>query len=172
MVVTGVDKVKFVDYTKSNDFYLFEVGKYKCKPNYSYGPIVRTRTIFHSVLSGKGYLILDDKRYDIKAHQGFLIPAGCKAYYEADSNEPWEYTWIHVDGPRTMELFASAGVTHDNPIFTPSTDASKIVECIADIYRNSDRECYCYAKVYEFFDIINATSSARIQHEKSFRTSP
>ena len=64
MEVTGVDKVKFIDCTKSNDFYLFEVGRYKCVPNYSYGPIVRTRTIFHYVISGKGYLILDDKRYE------------------------------------------------------------------------------------------------------------
>lgn len=163
MIVTGVDKCKFLDYTKSNDFYLYEVGKYKCVPCYSYGPIVRTNTIFHYVISGKGYLILDDNRFDIHAKQGFLIPAGCKAYYEADENEPWEYAWIHVDGPRTAELFNNAGVNHENPIFTPVSDASAIVRCIDAIYDNSSKECYCYSKVYELFDCIVSTSANRVQ---------
>ena len=171
MIVTGVDKVKFVDYTKSNDFYLFEVGKYKCPPGYSYGPIVRTRTIFHYVLSGKGHLILGDKRFDITANQGFLIPADCKAYYEADMDDPWEYVWIHVDGPRTMELFNNAGVTLDNPIFYPTSDTSSIVDCISAIYHNSDRECFCYAKVYEFFDIISTTSLNKVVNDVDPRLS-
>ncbi|MDC7280214.1 AraC family transcriptional regulator [Butyrivibrio fibrisolvens] len=162
MEVTGVDKVKFIDCTKSNDFYLFEVGRYKCVPNYSYGPIVRTRTIFHYVISGKGYLILDDKRYDIESGQGFLIPAKCKAYYEADAEDPWEYTWIHVDGPRTMELFNSAGISEENPIYIPKSDSGIILDILGDIYDHSDRECYCYAKVYEFFDTIISLSKNRI----------
>ena len=165
MVVTGVDKVKFVDYTKSNDFYLFEVGKYKCGPGYSYGPIVRTRTIFHYVLSGKGHLEIGDKRYDIHGKQGFLIPAGCKAYYKADTTDPWEYAWIHVDGPRTLELFGSAGLTLENPVFNPISDSSKVYESIAEIYRNYDKECYCYAKVYEFFDSIISTSETSVKDD-------
>ena len=167
MEVTGVDKVKFVDHTKSNDFYLFEVGRYKCVPSYSYGPIVRTRTIFHYVISGKGYLLLNDKRFDIEGGQGFLIPAKCKAYYEADAEDPWEYAWIHIDGPRTMELFNSAGITEETPIFVPRVDEGpeKIMGILADIYNNSDRECFCYGKVYEFFDTIINLSKNRVFHE-------
>ncbi len=165
MEVTGVDKVKFLDYTKSNDFYLFEVGRYKCIPGYSYGPIVRTRTIFHYVISGKGFLILNDKRFDVTAGQGFLIPAKAKAYYEADQDDPWEYTWLHIDGPRTLELFASAGINVDNPIFLPAEDASCLMDIYADIFNNSDRECYCYAKAYEFFDCLISKSKNRVLHE-------
>ncbi|WP_026652011.1 AraC family transcriptional regulator [Butyrivibrio proteoclasticus] len=171
LVVTGVDKVKFIDYTKSNDFYLFEVGKYKCYPSYNYGPIVRTRTIFHYVISGKGFLILEGKRYEIHGNQGFLIPAGSKAYYEADMDDPWEYAWIHVDGPRAMELFNSAGVSLENPIFTPVGDASAIVDCFDAILDNSDKECFCYAKVYEFFDCIISKSANRLQNDVDPRLS-
>lgn len=161
----GVDIVKFVDYTKSNDFYLFEIGKYKCIPKYSYGPIVRPRTIFHYVISGKGILILDDKKFDVSAGQGFLIPAKCKAYYEADETNPWEYTWMHLDGSRTLELFASAGVTHENPIFYPTGDSSKLLDILNELFNNSDRECYCYAKVYEFFDYLISHSKNRVLHD-------
>ncbi len=162
---TGVDKVKFVDYTKSNDFYLFEVGRYKCVPKYSYGPIVRTRTIFHYVISGKGVLVLDDKKFQVSAGQGFLIPAKCKAYYEADEEDPWEYTWIHVDGPRTLELFANAGVTHEIPIFYPNGDSTKLLDILNEIFEQSNRECYCYAKVYEFFDFLISHSKNRVLHD-------
>lgn len=165
MEVTGVDKVKFIDHTKSNDFYLFEVGRYKCIPSYSYGPIIRPKTIFHYVVSGKGHLVLNDKRYDVEAGQGFLIPAKCKAYYEADAEDPWEYTWIHIDGPRTMELFNSAGISEENPIYIPRSDSRIILDILGDIYDNSDRECYCYAKVYEFFDTIISLSKNRVLND-------
>lgn len=165
MEITGVDKVKFVDHTKSNDFYLFEVGRYKSIPGYSYGPIVRPKTIFHYVVSGRGYLILNDKRYDVESGQGFLIPAKCKAYYEADKDNPWEYAWIHIDGPRTMELFSSAGISEENPIYNPRSDSGVILDILGDIYDNSDRECYCYAKVYEFFDTIISLSKNRVLHD-------
>ena len=165
MEVTGVDKVKFIDHTKSNDFYLFEVGRYKCIPSYSYGPIVRPKTIFHYVVSGKGYLILNEKRYDVESGQGFLIPAKCKAYYEADTEDPWEYTWIHIDGPRAMELFNSAGISEENPIYVPRSDSSVILDILGDIYDNSDRECYCYGKVYEFFDTIINLSKNQVLHD-------
>ncbi len=165
MEIIGVDKCKFVDYTKSNDFYLFEVGLYKCEPGYSYGPITRTQTIFHYVKSGKGHLVLDGRHYDIHGNQGFLIPPHCKAYYEADQEDPWSYAWIHVDGPRCAELFATAGITHDQPIFTPNGDASEIMEIIDDICEHSERECYCFSKVYEFFDIITSKSVDSIHNE-------
>ncbi len=161
----GVDKVKFVDITKSNDFFLFEVGRYKSIPKYSYGPIVRTRTIFHYVISGKGYLIINDKRYDIHANQGFFIPAKCRAFYEADAEDPWEYVWIHIDGPRATELFTSAGISLETPVFSPTEDASEIVDYIEDIYNHGDQECYCYARVYEFFDCLNKKSPNKVVHD-------
>ncbi len=165
MTDNGVDKSKFLDYTRSNDFNLFEVGSCKCRPGYSYGPVIRTRTIFHYVLSGKGHLILNDKRYDIKSHEGFIIPAGVNAYYEADSKNPWEYIWIHVDGPKADEAFNNAGISVENPVFRPSYDTGEIAGCIREIYNNNEREYYCYAKVYEFFDCIVSTSQNRIQHD-------
>ena len=165
MKVIGVDSVKFVDITKSNDFYLFEVGSYKCQPNYSYGPIIRTRTIFHYVISGKGRLTLNGKEYEIRGGQGFLIPAKVPAYYIADEEDPWSYVWIHVDGPRAAELFKNAGLDINNPIFTPTEDASEIINIIREIYENSDNECFCYSRVYEFFNCIISKSSTTIKQD-------
>ncbi len=167
MEVLGVDKVKYVDMTKSNDFFLFEVGRYKSYPGYSFGPVIRTRTIFHYVISGKGHLIMNDNKYELKAGQGFLIPAQCKAFYQADMEDPWEYTWIHIDGPRASELFHAAGLSKDSPIFIPTEDASEILDYIEAIYDNDDKECICYSKVYEFFQCLLSKSSTKPEVEKA-----
>lgn len=152
--IHGADRCAFIDYNKSNDFYLYEVGTYKCNSGYSYGPLIRTESIFHYVISGKGHLVLNGKRYDISAHQGFLIPKNYMAYYEADKDDPWAYAWIHVDGPRAKELFFQTGLNADNPLFIPTTPADEIFDIIIDIYEHLDEECYCLGKVYEFFNAL------------------
>lgn len=154
MEIIGVDRCEFVDYTLSNDFYFYEVGNYKCVPGYSYGPVIRPQTIFHYVISGKGFLVLNDKRYEIHENQGFLIPLNCLAYYEADTEDPWEYVWLHVDGPRAKELFAKAGLSIEDPIFSPSNSAVGINKIVDEIYEHITEECYCMGKIYEFFNIL------------------
>lgn len=163
MEIIGVDRCEFVDYTQSNDFYLYEVGNYKCIPGYSYGPVIRPHTIFHYVLSGKGYLLLNGIRFDIHAGEGFLIPSNCKAYYEADQDDPWEYTWIHVDGPRAKELFGVAGLSIDSPVFHSLTQSDSIKRIIEEIYSHIDEECYCMGKVYEFFNVLVTTSASKAE---------
>lgn len=172
--IDGADICAFIDYNSSNDFYLFEVGSYQCVPNYSYGPIVRTESIFHYVISGKGHLIINGKRFDIHAHEGFLIPKNCMAYYEADSDDPWHYAWIHVDGPRARALFRQVELTEDSPVFHPNKPCDEIYHTIIDIYNHLDEECYCLGKVYEFFNYLvtrhdvpaDAASDPKLQYVK------
>lgn len=165
MDVMGVDHCAFVDYTDSNDFYLYEVGDYKCVPGYGYGPIMRSQTIFHYVISGKGKLVLEGKEFEIHANQGFLIPVNMMAYYEADKDDPWTYVWIHVDGPKAVELFKKAGLTKNHPVFIPTADCSNIYDIIMSIYERSDEEYFCMGKVYEFFNTVVRYSSREKSQE-------
>ena len=59
----GCDFCKFVNYEDSDDFYLYEMGTYKCEPLYSYEHLVKNRIIIHFVLNGKGMLRLNGKEY-------------------------------------------------------------------------------------------------------------
>ncbi len=172
--INGADRCAFIDYNSSNDFYLFEVGSYQCEPCYSYGPLIRTESIFHYVISGKGHLILNGIRHEIHAHEGFLIPKNCMAYYEADAKDPWHYAWIHVDGPRARELFRQVELTESSPIFRPNSRCDEIYQTIIDIYDHLDEECYCLGKVYEFFNYLvtrhtvpeDAVSDPKLQYVK------
>ena len=63
--LSGCDFCKFVNYEKSDDLYLYEVGSYACEPGYSYEHFVIKRCILHYVFKGKGRLVLDGKEYHI-----------------------------------------------------------------------------------------------------------
>jgi len=75
-----------------------DAGIERCKPSKSFGPHVRTYTLIHYVLSGKGTLYARGEAYPVKAGQAFLILPGEMTTYTADANDPWHYCWIGFDG--------------------------------------------------------------------------
>ena len=149
--LVGVDFCKFVNWESSDDFYFYEMGRYACIPNYSYERTVSRRSIIHFVISGKGHLVLNGKRHDIKAGQAFIIPEDTYAFYQADSKEPWEYIWLHIGGPKLPVIFRKAGISVDCPIFTPTDNWNKIEELLWDILDKYDSEYYCLGNLYKIF---------------------
>lgn len=93
-----------LDYHFSNDFYrnidamIYTCGYETCAPGHSYGPILRNGYLIHYVLSGAGIYKARGKLFRLKAGDAFLICPGELIYYEADSNFPWKYTWIGMQG--------------------------------------------------------------------------
>ena len=56
-----------------------------------------------------------------KSGQGFLIAPGQVTTYRADEQEPWEYTWIEFDGLRAHEALNLAGISGQNPVYSPAS---------------------------------------------------
>jgi AraC-like DNA-binding protein len=121
------------------------------------------------VRSGYGRLILNDREFKIHRHQGFLIPKGAKAFYEADRDDPWSYIWLHLDGPRFAEALYLAGLDVNNPIFTPTDDSNFFEECFNSIVENSDREFYCIGKLNELCDYMINNSSHKVLYTKNLQ---
>ena len=70
------------------------------------------------VLSGKGYLICDDKRYEITKNSYFLLPFDTKLTFGANPDDPWEYVYFDVGGINQNWVLETAGfgetlVMHD-----------------------------------------------------------
>lgn len=163
--IVGADYCKFYFYNGYNDMMLCEVGSYKCVPGYSYGPVVRKQNIFHFILSGHGKLIINDTKYSLGPNQGFLIPDEVLAYYEADMEDPWNYVWIHVDGPKANEAFQQAGITKKQPIFIPSGAPEPLIQLFYDIISHPDEEYYGMAKSYEILNYIVTHSTNKVRAE-------
>jgi AraC-like DNA-binding protein len=168
---SGYDFCAFLDYNSSNDFELYEIGNYKCPPGYSYGPVIRSRSIFHYVYSGTGILRIGDKEFPVYPGQAFYIPAGEKAFYQADQDDPWTYYWHHVSGPMILDVTASAGITVDNPIFCPTGEIDIMENIINSITANHDREYYCIGKLYELSDYMISHSPNAVKYQKNIQLS-
>lgn len=158
----GFDFCDFLNYDKSLDFELAEIGTYVCPPCYSFGPIISSRDIFHYVFSGKGKLILEGEEYHIHAKQGFLIPAGKMAYYEADKDDPWSYCWFHVSGNRIPEIFNRVGLNVRQPVFIPIHSDNQFEILFDELKNVRNNELLCTAKLYEIVNYLVENSATKL----------
>ena len=111
------------------DLNLYQYGWERTEPLHSYGPYARNHYLFHYVISGKGLLLANGQEYAIEGGHGFLITPGEVTTYRADEQEPWEYTWIEFDGLRAHEALNLAGISGQNPVYSPaSTKAGQLLQ--------------------------------------------
>ncbi|MFA9464496.1 MAG: helix-turn-helix domain-containing protein [Velocimicrobium sp.] len=160
-VQTTYDECYFLNYDSCTDLHIYEIGKHACPPAYSYGPIIRNHYIFHYILNGRGILNIKGQKYVIAAHHGFIISPNTLAYYEADKEDPWNYIWVHLDGPKTTEYFQKAGLNAENPKFTPLCYPNSIGSIMHSLLVNYSNELFCIGKIYELFDCIIKFSITR-----------
>lgn len=163
----GCDFCKFLNYENSDDFYLYELGTNACKPGYSYSHYVTNRCILHFVIKGKGRLELDGKAHPVGAHQAFLIPENTHAFYQADDNDPWEYVWFHIGGPKLISILKEAGIDKSNPIFTPTDCVKEIEDLVFDTLKNHAREYYCIGNIYKLCDYIITYSKDKVEKDSN-----
>lgn len=81
-----------------------QFGFDSCKKSYGFGPATRTYWLFHFVVSGKGVFQINDKKYVLSSGMMFVIPPFTETYYEADSEDPWEYIWVGFTGTPPLQL--------------------------------------------------------------------
>lgn len=119
--IQSSNKLKFhiIQDERFVDMNLLQVGWEKCKPLHQFGPAIRNHFLFHYVISGKGRLHTNDTYYSIHAGQGFLLCPGQSSTYYADEQDPWTYVWIEFDGLRARESITLAGLSENQPVYTP-----------------------------------------------------
>ena len=157
----GVDFCKFINYEDSDDFYLYEVGSYKCQPLYSYVNLVKNRLILHFFVSGKGILRINNREYDIHEHQIFLVPENIRTFYQADKDDPWEYIWVHIGGPKIPLILKEAGLSSESPVYTPKACAEEIEDLARDLLKNYMRQYYCVGTIYKICDYMIENASKK-----------
>lgn len=96
---------------------LFFCGKSSCQPTHSVSTHVRQNPLLHFITKGKGLFSMGGHIYQLHACQGFFIPPNTPVYYQAASDEPWEYFWIGIDGEGAEQYLSHLGLTFHAPIF-------------------------------------------------------
>lgn len=63
-------------------------------------------------LQGKGYFVLDNKKYEVGSNQYILLPATDKYMrYWADNDDPWTIYWVHFTGDDIDSFNKSLNIT-------------------------------------------------------------
>lgn len=89
-----------------------QVGHQACTAGWGFGPAARPYWLLHYVHHGKGFLRLNGAIHTVGKGDIFVIPAYAEAYYCADKQEPWEYSWIGFLAEEIPEDALSQSVIH------------------------------------------------------------
>ena len=102
----------FVKNMHLNDINPVKCGWHQRIPGGFWGPSVHPNYNLHYVLSGKGEYTVEGKTYKLEKHHMFLIKPDMVIKIQADTEDPWFYSWICFDGQAAEEMFASCGYTN------------------------------------------------------------
>lgn len=151
-----------------NDFFdviIYQYGYEKCDALHSFGPALRNHYLIHYIISGKGtfrvYINNEVREYVLHAGQAFLIVPNQLIRYIADSEDPWEYMWIEVDGLKARDYLGQAGLSLQAPIYTAKSSESRqvMVDYFQAIVQHSEfSSVKIMGYVYLLFDALIESS--------------
>ncbi|WP_195988412.1 helix-turn-helix domain-containing protein [Clostridium sp. D53t1_180928_C8] len=102
--------------THSIDLFLIHCGYHKCPPNYIFNHEELNEYHLHFVLNGKGTLIINNIKYNVKKNDIFILPKNYLVKYYADSTDPWEYIWVTFNGTLADTYLSYANITSETPV--------------------------------------------------------
>lgn len=127
-----------------SDINIYYCGEEACAPGHFFGPAIRPHYLLHFILNGKGYYESRGKRYTVSKGEAFLIRPQEITYYEADKEEPWEYSWVAFDGEKTEEMLKRAGFINEKPIcnILKIEDCARYLHQLIKVFDKADSNEY------------------------------
>lgn len=98
------------------DLYYVTKGREECAPNHYFGPTIREYFLIHIIVKGKGIFESEKEKFHLKSGQFFVIFSDEQTFYQADSDEPWEYIWFGFEGNKAKELLNYMGLNPETPV--------------------------------------------------------
>lgn len=110
--ITDISSVRY------SGIFVTKFGLMKDNPNQYYGYQQNERHDYclQYVVSGEGYFFTNNTLYTVKKGDLFLLPRSTEHYYKANSDNPYDYYWIHFNGSGMEEYLSFIGLTDECPI--------------------------------------------------------
>jgi hypothetical protein len=93
---------------------VYNVGSQKCTPGYSYGPAIRDHYLIHLIINGKGIYRTKRNVYHLRSNDLFCVLPDHEIYYEADTDDPWEYQWVGFAGVDAASMIMACGFNENH----------------------------------------------------------
>lgn len=95
---------------KFTDLHLCGCGILRSAPLDAHGPAVSGAYCLFCAAAGKGSVLLEGKRYPVKANEGMLIQPNRTFAIEADEFDPWVCFWLAFDGSSAAACLEALGL--------------------------------------------------------------
>lgn len=113
---------------------VYNVGCQKCDPLYQWGPGVRDHYLIHYVISGRGCYVHENKSYELRAGDAFLVYPNQEITYYADADDPWEYAWVGFNGSDALSILNATDFTSEHPYISNVPSGKEILHHLLCIY--------------------------------------
>lgn len=146
---------------RTASLYVQNTGCQQCPPGYGWGPGVRNHFLLHHVISGKGFYVCRDKRYELGAGDTFLVYPDTPVHYCADPEQPWEYVWVGFGGLDAGEYMEKTDFTPDEPVYY-DRDSAQLHALIEAVYTHygtqSWKQMEMTARLYDLLAFLVRTA--------------
>jgi AraC-like DNA-binding protein len=162
--MTLIHEHPFQSYPESTnlDLRLYYCGTQNCPPGHAYGPGIRDYYKIHYIHSGSGLFRAEGKEYRLEQGQGFLITPGMLAYYRADKETPWSYSWVAFNGVQVEYHLKRSRLSAEEPIFS-SDQGERIQDCFVEMFNadkeGTNKELRMLGALYTFLSVVLAADS-------------
>jgi AraC family transcriptional regulator of arabinose operon len=102
----------------NNELKFCYCGYEDCTDDFNCGPNVRNCWLIHLVVKGKGYYLLNNKKYEINVGDIFVIFPNEVVYYNTDEESPWSFYWFAFNGSLASYYLNKMQLTSENPVAT------------------------------------------------------
>ncbi len=172
--------------TTAGDLIPIFAGHEACEKNHKFGPFVRGYYIIHFCLSGKGKLLDKYGCHEIGAGQLFIIRPEEITTYVADSQTPWEYTWLAFHGAMAklfdtdrsvyrvpLELSVELRNLAQSGVTTPSVYIALLFRLIYTLFNEAPQTADVAEKVKQYirFNYMNDLTVANLAELFGFERS-
>ena len=113
----------------NTDLNVYRCGVEACSPGHSWGPGVRDHYLVHAIREGQGVLQIGGRSWRLGAGDGFILPPDVLAFWQADAETPWTYSWVVFHGLRAAAVLEKAGLDADAPVFRHEGD-EQLLSCL------------------------------------------
>lgn len=130
-------------YTKENfEMNLDECGIEQGIPGFGYKYEVLKNAVIHYVSKGKGTFKVNNKIFNLKQGDIFIILKGMNVEYMASMDDPWEYYWIGFSGSNSSEYLNRTSII-DSYVVTCTEDSKipNIILNMCEISKNYNPSC-------------------------------
>ena len=173
-----MENKKFLEFTKctscirnrmEKDLYLIGVGyvNHRYEHSQTHRHIKPYYTI-HFVVSGKGFLEVENKKYEIGEYEIFALPDKVPMRYYPDKENPWEYIFFEFHGDLSQQYLNDANFSLENPV-RKCAFPQKILLEFSDYFKKLHAQgSVSYHESYATFSMLLASTEEQQALSPSF----